>query len=319
MTAAVREALDELIGRARASGRGRARRRSSRSTLVGNPIMHHLLLGIDPTPLGGAPFALAIGRGGADRRRRARAAGQPGRARLRPALHRRPRRRRHRRRDPRRGAAPRRRGRRCSSTSARTPRSCSATATGCSPRRARPARRSRARRSAAASAPRPARSSGCGSTRETLEPRFRVIGCDAWSDEPGFAERPPDRVTGICGSGIIEVVAELFLAGVITADGTIDGSLAARTPRIVPDGRTFSYVLARRAGAGRLGSRSPRTTSGPIQLAKAALYAGIRLLMERSASRRVDRDPARRRVRQPHRPGPRDGPRAHPRLRPRPA
>ena len=29
-------------------------------TLVGNPIMHHLLLGIDPTQLGGAPFALAV-------------------------------------------------------------------------------------------------------------------------------------------------------------------------------------------------------------------------------------------------------------------
>ena len=29
------------------------------ATLVGNPIMHHLLLGIDPVELGGAPFALA--------------------------------------------------------------------------------------------------------------------------------------------------------------------------------------------------------------------------------------------------------------------
>ncbi len=46
---------------------------------------------------------------------------------------------------------------------------------------------------------------------ETLEPRFRVIGEDAWSDEPGF---DATRVTGVCGSGIIEVVAEMFLAGV---------------------------------------------------------------------------------------------------------
>ena len=47
--------------------------------------------------------------------------------------------------------------------------------------------------------------------------------------------RPPREtgVTGICGSGIIEVIAELFLAGVITADGVVDGALAARTPRIV--------------------------------------------------------------------------------------
>ena len=105
--------------------------------------------------------------------------------------------------------------------------------------------------------------------RETLEPRFRVIGVDAWSDEPAFAEARRGRrrrpgITGICGSGIIEVVAELFLAGVVTADGVIDGALAARTPRIVPDGRTFSYVLHEPA-AGRTarGSPSPRTTCGP--------------------------------------------------------
>ena len=38
-------------------------------TLVGNPIMHHLLLGIDPTELGGAPFALAIDEARAPARR----------------------------------------------------------------------------------------------------------------------------------------------------------------------------------------------------------------------------------------------------------
>ena len=71
-------------------------------------------------------------------------------------------------------------------------------------------------------------------------------------------------ITGICGSGIIEVVAELFLAGVVTEDGVIDGALAARTPRIVPDGRTFSYVLHDGDGpAPARGSPSPRTTSGP--------------------------------------------------------
>jgi uncharacterized 2Fe-2S/4Fe-4S cluster protein (DUF4445 family) len=30
------------------------------AVFVGNPIMHHLFLGIDPTELGGAPFALAV-------------------------------------------------------------------------------------------------------------------------------------------------------------------------------------------------------------------------------------------------------------------
>src|SRR5258706_2415326 len=80
--------------------------------------------------------------------------------------------------------------------------------------------------------------------RDTLEPRFRVIGSARWSDEVGFAESTRGTgVTGICGSGIVEAIAELFLAGVITADGTIDGALAARTPRGIPDGPTVSYVL----------------------------------------------------------------------------
>ena len=60
MTDAIRGALGELAARARARGRHRDRPTSSRSTLVGNPIMHHLVLGIDPVELGGAPFALAV-------------------------------------------------------------------------------------------------------------------------------------------------------------------------------------------------------------------------------------------------------------------
>ncbi len=117
---------------------------------------------------------------------------------------------------------------------------------------------------------------------ETLEPRFRVIGCDAWSDEAAFAGV---QVTGVCGSGIIEAIAELHLAGVVTADGTIDGSLAARTPRVVPDGRTFAYVL--HDGEPRL--TITQADVRQIQLAKAALQAGCRLLMERYGIERVER------------------------------
>ena len=53
---------------------------------------------------------------------------------------------------------------------------------------------------------------------ETLEPRFKVIGSDKWSNEPGFAEETVGTgITGVCGSGIIEALAEMFLAGIITA------------------------------------------------------------------------------------------------------
>jgi uncharacterized 2Fe-2S/4Fe-4S cluster protein (DUF4445 family) len=58
MTRAVREALGSLI-RGLASRAGVPVEDILELTIVGNPIMHHLLLGIDPIPLGSAPFALA--------------------------------------------------------------------------------------------------------------------------------------------------------------------------------------------------------------------------------------------------------------------
>ena len=119
----------------------------------------------------------------------------------------------------------------------------------------------------------------------SLEPRFRVIGCDLWCDEPGFDAATADTgVTGICGSGIIEVIAEMYLSGIITTDGVIRGERAADSPRIVEDGRTFSYVL--REGEPRL--LVTQTDVRAIQLAKAALYAGVRLLMDHLRVDRVD-------------------------------
>jgi uncharacterized 2Fe-2S/4Fe-4S cluster protein (DUF4445 family) len=67
---------------------------------------------------------------------------------------------------------------------------------------------------------------------------------------------------------------------VITPDGVIDGSLADRTPRIVPDGRTFSYVLSDKPAEGRARITITQNDVRAIQLAKAALYAGARLLMD---------------------------------------
>jgi uncharacterized 2Fe-2S/4Fe-4S cluster protein (DUF4445 family) len=121
--------------------------------------------------------------------------------------------------------------------------------------------------------------------RATLEPRFRVIGSDVWSDEPGFDEAAvASGVTGICGSGIVEVVAELFLAGAIGSDGVINGAMATRSARIVRDGRTFSYVL--HDGSPRI--LITQSDVRAIQLAKAAAYAGARLLMDHAGVERVD-------------------------------
>ena len=121
---------------------------------------------------------------------------------------------------------------------------------------------------------------------ETLESRFKVIGSEMWSDEIGFETSIANiGVTGICGSGIIEVVAEMFLVGLVQANGVIDGQLASRSSRVVADARTWAYVLHR-------GDQEIRVTQNDIraiQLAKAALYAGIQLLMEHLGVSAVDR------------------------------
>ena len=297
MTAAVRKALDGLIATL-AMRAGIKRVEILELAIVGNPIMHHLLLGIDPTPLGGAPFALAT-----DRAVRTTAAElglrtHPGaRVYVLPCI--------------------------AGHVGADTAGVILAEEPHLADRltlvvdvgtNAEIVLGDRHRLLAASSPTGPAfegaqisggQRAAPGAIervridRETLEPRFRVIGVDGWSDEPAFAaamdgeDGDTPGITGICGSGIIEVVAELFLAGIVTADGVIDGALAARSPRIVPDGRTFSYVLHDPGTGPAGGPAAPRilitqNDVRAIQLAKAALYAGIRLLMDQLGVDAVD-------------------------------
>ena len=115
--------------------------------------------------------------------------------------------------------------------------------------------------------------------RATFEPRIRVIGQEVWSDEEGF---DGSNVTGICGSGIIEVIAELFLSGVIDSDGVVRPQ-SPEVSRVGLSGRTYSYLLW----------ENPRieitqNDVRAIQLAKAALYAGARLLMDHYGVDAVD-------------------------------
>ena len=121
-------------------------------------------------------------------------------------------------------------------------------------------------------------------------PRFRVIGCDLWSDEPGFdSATSASGITGICGSGIIEAVAELRMAGLMDDSGLLGSADATVTPRMIPDGRTHSYVVH---DASATGGPVISVTQGDIraiQLAKSALYAGARLLMDEMGVDKVDR------------------------------
>jgi uncharacterized 2Fe-2S/4Fe-4S cluster protein (DUF4445 family) len=124
----------------------------------------------------------------------------------------------------------------------------------------------------------------------TKEPRFLVIGSNLWSDEPGFAEAVgATGVTGICGSGIIEAVAEMRIAGLVDQSGLIGGPDQTGTARCEAEGRTHAYLIHDGTATG-----GPRitVTQGDIraiQLAKAALYAGARLLMDEMGVTTVDR------------------------------
>ena len=121
---------------------------------------------------------------------------------------------------------------------------------------------------------------------KTLEPRFKIIGSDYWSDEEGFEQSIEGiGISGICGSGIIEVIAEMFLSGIVTADGVIDGTQGERTNRIIANERTFSYLL--HEGEPRIVVSQNDVRA--IQLAKGALYAGARLLMDRLGIETLER------------------------------
>ena len=268
-------------------------------TIVGNPIMHHLLLGIDPIPLGSAPFALATDAAVRVRARDLELPGHEGaRVYVLPCI------------------AGHVGADAAGAILAETPYLADeVTLLVDVGTNAEIVLGSRDRLLAASSPTGPAFEGAqiSGGQRAapgaiervridkaTLEPRFRVIGSSRWSDETGFAASTRRTgVTGICGSGIVEVLAELFLAGVITADGTIDGRIAERSPRVIPDGRTFAYLLSAGGpgvdlGEGEIGPASPRITITQndvraIQLAKAALYAGARLLMDHLGVESVDR------------------------------
>ena len=283
MTKAVREAVNGLIGKVCAEA-GVDRNDIFDCVFVANPIMHHLFLGIDPTELGQAPFALAVS--GAlqywaheidiEVARGARLytlpciAGHVGADAAGATL----------------SEGPYRQDRMMLLVDVGT--------------NAEIVLGNRQRVVAASSPTGPAFegaeiSSGQRAAPgaiervridpETLEPKFRVIGVDKWSDEDGFEEAAKATgVTGICGSAIIEVVAEMYLSGIISEDGVVDGAMAERNPRIIPNGRTFSYLL--RDGEPRI--TVTQNDVRAIQLAKAALYAGIRLLMEKQEVTAVD-------------------------------
>ncbi|MBT6416433.1 ASKHA domain-containing protein, partial [Candidatus Puniceispirillum sp.] len=281
MTLAVRAELDRMVDLVLVDA-GLQREDVLDAVLVGNPVMHHLLLGIDPLELGGAPFALAVDTAlnlkasdlGLALNQGARAyilpciAGHVGADAAGVVL----------------AEAPQKtdkmtllvdvgtnaeivvgnRDRLLATSSPTGPAFEGAQIS--SGQRAAPGAIERVRIDPV-----------------TLEPRFRVIGVDQWSDEDGFNDAVKSTgISGICGSGIIEILAEMYLSGIITMDGVIDGDKAAISPRIEADDRTFRYRVSDTVTVTQNDVRA-------IQLAKAALYAGFRLLMDKINIDQIDK------------------------------
>ncbi|MBC8504562.1 MAG: DUF4445 domain-containing protein [Anaerolineales bacterium] len=131
---------------------------------------------------------------------------------------------------------------------------------------------------------------------ETKQPRFRVIGDERWSDEWVIGEsvpvdqQPKQLAAGICGSGIIEVVAELYLAGLLTPGGRFNPEVDCASLQWDQDKRKAAYILAT-ADQSSTGKPILITQNDirNIQLAKAALYAGAKILMMRSGIKKVDK------------------------------
>jgi len=125
---------------------------------------------------------------------------------------------------------------------------------------------------------------------DTKEPRFRVIGSDLWSDEIGFTNSIlSSGITGICGSGIIEIVAEMRIAGIVDGPGLIGSPEQTGTTRCFLDGRTHSYLIYDGTADGGPKITVTNRDIREIQMAKAALYSGARLLMDKFEVDTVDR------------------------------
>lgn len=119
---------------------------------------------------------------------------------------------------------------------------------------------------------------------DTREVMFKVIGKTDW-----HAHLEKVDAKGICGSGIIDAVAEMFRAGVIMKNGNFNSNL--NTPRFRRDSEGKAEFVIAWADETSVGTDITITLGDirAIQLAKAALYAGAKLLMNKLGIKKIDK------------------------------
>jgi uncharacterized 2Fe-2S/4Fe-4S cluster protein (DUF4445 family) len=114
---------------------------------------------------------------------------------------------------------------------------------------------------------------------KTLEPRYKIVGEEQWNQ---------GKAKGICGSAIIDAVAELFRAGIVDSRGKFKKGLDSNRVREGESG--WEYVIAW-ADETSIGRDIPMTQQDvrQIQLAKAALFTAARTLLKRSGLQSPDK------------------------------
>ncbi|HMK34764.1 MAG TPA: ASKHA domain-containing protein [Desulfomonilaceae bacterium] len=121
---------------------------------------------------------------------------------------------------------------------------------------------------------------------DTHEVDYKVIGHDAWKNY----SKPEDMKTkGICGSGILDVLAELYTSGVIAKSGRFSKNQKSNRYRVNPDTKQPEFVIAW-ANETSIGKDVVITQKDirQIQLGKGALYTGCKLMMRRMGLDKVD-------------------------------
>lgn len=119
--------------------------------------------------------------------------------------------------------------------------------------------------------------------RKTKEVQFRVIGSENWNTEvKNIGAR------GICGSGIFDVAAQMFLAGIIDKSGRFNARI--NSPRLRRNRKQPEFVIARaRETAINQDIVVCQRDIRAIQLAKGAMYSGAKMMMKRLGINKIDK------------------------------
>jgi uncharacterized 2Fe-2S/4Fe-4S cluster protein (DUF4445 family) len=120
---------------------------------------------------------------------------------------------------------------------------------------------------------------------QTLEVRFKTIGLERWNDE-GVPEEI--QASGICGSGIIEALAEMYKAGILERSGRFKNGLDSPRLRKGEKGPEFILAAKEETAIGREITISLADVRA-VQMAKGALYAGAKVMMNILGIIKVDR------------------------------